>query len=89
MIFTNTIAGNNSNDSNHSINSTVSKALSARPLKVLFVQRTKNRVILNMDELTAIADAMGLDWCAYVHGIMMFLFIDDNYAIIVGCFALI
>jgi hypothetical protein len=33
-----------------------------RALKVLFVQRSKNRVILNMDELTSLADSLGFEW---------------------------
>ena len=33
-----------------------------RALKVVFVQRSKSRVILNMDELTSLADSLGFEW---------------------------
>lgn len=50
------------NTSRDSENIIVEEKVIPRALKILFVQRSKNRVILNMDELTSLADSLGFEW---------------------------
>ena len=50
---------NASRDSNSNL---VEKNPTQKALKVMFVQRSKNRVILNMDQLTSLADSLGFEW---------------------------
>ena len=60
----------------HSSSSTPSNTSSASPpLKVLFVQRKSNRIILNMKAMTDLAESLGFEWSVELNYLCFLTFI--------------